>query len=1013
MKKLITIFLLSVFFMGFKAYSQGTRKISGVVYDENNDPVPGAVVRELWNDKNATMTDLDGKFVFSVSDTASAIKVSLIGYKDEVVKLTKSDHYEITLHKGAIELGPVVVSGVAGATPRKKLTITVNHLDEAELKKAPASSASTILEGKIPGVVVMPVSGEPGSGSAIRLRGVTSMMGRNAPLVIVDGVLTNTSLADINVDDIENIEVVKGAAASALYGSRAAGGVIVITTKRGKDVKGDYSITVRNEFGTTQLVKYVQLATHHPYKLDSNYQAYPYTRYYGVEYDENGWPISGSRQLTDSAYADQPYAIIRNHQKEFFKKGNYYTNYVSLANRSKYSNFFLSFENHHNEGIIFHTKGYTRRNFRFNADTKLGKFIKLSTSNLLINSFSDRPGSNSSFFDLLFINPDVDLTAPNDDGSPYKINPDPWSIEENPLYPLYYRQRQKLKNSFLSNFRATIYFTPWLNLDNKYSYEKLNIHYNTYTPKGYLYGGGQYINGSIYKEQYTSTSQTFQSTLNFNKVFGDFTVKAKLSYMYEDESYYDFAVTGRNFVVPNIPQLDNTDPSQASLSSYEGTIRAIDVFFITDFDYKSKYLFSGLYRRDGSSLFGENERWHDYYRIAGAYRITEDIKIPGFQELKIRAAYGTSGLRPGFSWQYETWSVSNGIVSKENLGNKDLKPAEARELEIALDAQFLKRFSLYASYSKSKTLGAFALAPLPSYMGYAYQWRNVGYLHADSYEASLTYDIINSGKINWSLTVNFDKINQFLDSLSIPPYSTGPLHAYYLEPGKPFGILYGYDWVRTLDQMAKQLPEGRTIDDYTVNSDGYVILKGTEGSRYERPIPLDLDNDGEPDKVVIGDGNPDFRMSFANTFTIRNLTFYVLIDWKQGGDVYNYTHQYTFRDARAKEFDQYGKPEDQKKSIYYYQTFYNQSINSYFLEDGTFVKIRELSVYYTYTPKTNFLKFVKSIRLGLVGRNVYTFTKYSGYDPEVATSGDLTTFAFDDFNYPNFRTITGSIQVKF
>jgi hypothetical protein len=212
--------------------------------------------------------------------------------------------------------------------------------------------------------------------------------------------------------------------------------------------------------------------------------------------------------------------------------------------------------------------------------------------------------------------------------------------------------------------------------------------------------------------------------------------------------------------------------------------------------------------------------------------------------------------------------------------------------------------------------------------------------------------------------------------------------------------------------MKNQLPTGKTIDDYTINSDGYVILKGTEGSKNEKAIPYDSDNDGNPDKIAIGDGNADFHLSLATTYSFKNLTVYLLVDWKQGGDVYNYTHQYTFRDGRAIEFDQFGKADNEKKSFGYYSNFYQQSINSYFVEDGTYLKFREISIFYTFKPKV-WNGFFKSIKFGIVGRNMLTLTKYSGYDPEVASSGDLTTFAFDDFGYPNFRTISASLEFRF
>jgi hypothetical protein len=211
--------------------------------------------------------------------------------------------------------------------------------------------------------------------------------------------------------------------------------------------------------------------------------------------------------------------------------------------------------------------------------------------------------------------------------------------------------------------------------------------------------------------------------------------------------------------------------------------------------------------------------------------------------------------------------------------------------------------------------------------------------------------------------------------------------------------------------MATQLPTGKTIDNYEINSDGYVIEKGTQGSKKEKAILLDENNDGTADKVAIGDGNADFHMSLNSTLNYKKFTFYFLLDWKQGGDVYNYTRQYTFRDARAIEFDQSGKAESDKKSVSYYSNFYEKSINSYFVENGTYLKLREFSIFYTQKPKNT--KYFKEIKVGAIGRNLLTFTSYSGFDPEVGSSGDLTTFAFDEFGYPNFRTFSASIQFIF
>jgi TonB-linked SusC/RagA family outer membrane protein len=987
------------------------RKVNGKIVNDNGESLPGATLHVPGNSQFHAVSDIHGKFEIIVPDTTKFIEINYVGVRPYHLVLTDKVTYDIILTLNSIELGSVIISGVAGETQKEKLTITVEHLDGKVINRVPATSASTALQGKVPGVVVTSSSGEPGVGSNIRMRGVTSMLGDNSPLVIVDGTMIQTSLADFNSDDIESIEVVKGAAASALYGSKAAGGVIVITTKRGRLMEESYQVVLRNEIGITQLAKQIEQSTHHAYQLASDYENYDYTKYENVQYDNEGNVLSGSRVLTDSAYADQPYAYIQNHQEKFFKKGLFYTNYLGIATKTQNSNLFFSFENHSNEGIVFETDGYTRRNFRFNSDTRLTDRIKFSTSNMYITSKSDKPGSDNSFFDLLFINPDVNLEATNADNSPFKIFPDPWSIEENPLYPLHYRERISTKSTFITSFNLKIKLAKVLNFETHYSFEKFDKYYNTYTPKGYLYGGEEFIKGSIYNEQYSSKSQNFQATLNYFQKFNDLVIKSKASYLYEDQGYYDFSITGKDFIVPNIPQLNNTDPTLSTLNSYQGNIRAINVFGIADVDYKSKYLFSGLLRRDGSSLFGDNERWQNYFRLSFAYRISEEIKIKGIDELKVRMAYGTSGLRPGYSWQYETYYFSNGQIYSDQLGNKNLKPSEAREFEVAMDVNFLKKFDFTASYSKTNTLGAFARVPLASHLGYPYQWRNVGDIKSNVIELSLNYRVIEKKNLDWTLHINFDKINQKMDNLTIPPYYTGPHSAYYVNPGESFGIIYGYQWLTSLDQMANQLPTGKTIDNYEINSDGYVIVKGTQGSTKEKAILLDQDNDGTADKVAIGDGNADFHLSLNSTLNYKKFTFYFLLDWKQGGDVYNYTRQYTFRDARAIEFDQSGKTESDKKSVSYYSYFYEKSINSYFVENGSYLKLREFSIFYNYTPKNT--KYFKEIKMGVIGRNLLTFSSYSGFDPEVGSSGDLTTFAFDEFGYPNFRTYSASIQFTF
>lgn len=990
------------------------RIIKGIVQDENGVSIPGATVL-LEKTTNGTITDLNGEFQLDIETTEGTLLISYIGYKKERVELTEQEYYTVILTRDEFGLEEVVVSGVAGNTSTKKLTVSVQKVSESELKNVPASSSAGILQGKVPGLVMTEANGAPGSGFSMRLRGSTSLTGAQGPLIIMDGIMVQTNLADINVDDIKSVEVVKGAAAASLYGSKAGNGVIVITTKRGKDIENAFQIKVRNEYGLSELTKELDLATHHPYQLAADNDDYSYTRYEGIEYDDDGEIISGSRLISENGFADQPYANVFNHQNEFFKQGQFYTNYISLSKKSEETNMFISFENNKNTGILFSTDGYNRRNFRFNADTRIGDRLTISTSNLYVSTLTDNPGTTSGFSDALFISPDANLMDDNIDSTLYNVKPDPYnSIIENPLYPLYHRTSTSKRNSFLTNFQAKLHITDWLNIDAKYTFEKLQKYSYGLNPKGYLYMDENYISGLLTESNSSNEAKTFQSTLNINKLYEDFTLKSKLSFLYENEHYHFASKKGENFAFDDVPHFNNIDQSTLEVNSFNTDEIAMNVFGIVDIDYQDKYMLSALFREDGSSRFGPEERWNPYYRIAAAYRLTEDFKIPGVDEFKLRAAIGTAGQRPGYSWQYQTYSTSGGQTTKVQKGNMYIEPSETTEIEFAVDLSLLNKIYITAGYSIAETKGAFLQMPLPTYAsdGFSYQWRNAADISSNALELMLKYNAISKNDLSLNFTVSFDKIYQEVADIE-KTYKTGPNDAFVFAPGEIIGTIYGYRWLTSLSEMNEQLPEGMTIDDYEINSEGYVIEAGTEGTMDEAPILYNDTADAAANKVVIGDCNPDFNMNFGTTFSFKNISVYMLWSIKSGGNVYNYTKQYLMRDARAGIVDQYGKPESEKKSVNYYAAFYNTSyFNSYFVEDGSFIKLREASIYYNLKFKKA-SKYINNIRIGFVGRNLLTFTNYSGFDPEVASGSDLTNYSYDSFGYPIFRSYTASLELTF
>jgi len=1045
MKRTIS-FLVCLLLFGLTAIFAQDIQIKGTVTgDDDGEPLPGVSVL-VKGTTTGTATTVDGEYTLAVPSNATLV-FSAVGYETVEIPVAGKAIIDVALTSKVVGLDEVIVAAMATGTPRKKLTVSVDKVGSEELELVPATSAASALQGKVAGITVINSSGNPGQGAGLRLRGSTQLTGTQDPLIIIDGVIYHGALAAINVDDIASYEIVKGASASALYGSRAGSGVLVITSKRGNIVsEGKTEIRVRNEYGFQQLSKKIDLAEHHPYKLSADWESVDtYTRYFGVTYP-SGYQggqsdeLIGSRQIDYDAYMDNPYGVLYDYQDDVFTNGQFYTNYVSLANNTGKTRIFLSFENNKNEGIVWETKGSSRQNFRVNIDHNITDKLKLTSSTLFRVDKIDMPnareateyggdeayggGQGSFIFNMLFMEPDVDLSQKSPLGyafEDYYYLPNPWSEEiENPKHALFYEQREMRRRGIVQNLSANYELTKWLSGTADYSFDRGFMYFDRVRPKGYQAERETYIDGQLYKFSNEYLGQTFTGSLNVYKQLGIVLAKAKVAYMYENVKEANFGVTGNGLAAAEITSLDGVTGSK-NIESWEGQEIARNYFGILDLDVKDRYLVSVLYRYDGSSLFGENNRWNPYYRVSAGYRITEDLKIPGFQELKIRGAIGTSGQRPGFDYQYETYALAQGNLSKSTIGNKDLKPSETTEMEIGLNAEFLNRVSLEVTASQSVTKDAFVAVPLSAATGYYAQWRNAATLEGKSIEVSLGIDVIKTKSVTWDWNFTFDRVRQKVKELDAPPFQVGPganeVSAFYLRDNETFGMMYGYEWVKSLDVMANQLGTGETIEDYTVNSDGYVIEAGTEGTRAETPIALDQDGDGTNDFVKIADMNADFNLAFSNLFRFKNVGLSMLWHWKQGGDIYNVTKQWLYRDNRHGDMDCFDRPANEKKAQSYYQTLYSAAnVNSHFVEDGTYLKLREMSVFYNVTG--NFFQkagipFIKGLKIGAMGRNVLTFSNYSGFDPEVSAGSDLTNYAMDIYNYPNFRTLTFSLELTF
>ena len=1023
------------------AITQQKIKVSGVVYDDTNAPLPGVNIIVQGTSDGVT-TDFDGNFSINVAPT-NVLVFSYLGFLNELVEVTSATtELKVMLKADMNVLNEVIISGVAAGTSRKKMSVSVAKINSEALGKAPQTSVSSSLQGKMPGVSVTSFSGSPGGSSNIVLRGSTSVRGGNSPMLLIDGVIMGGSLADINVDDVESIEVVKGAAAASLYGSQAANGVIVVTSKRGQGLdNGKTTVTVRNELGFQQVANLLDLSTSHHYRLDPTWlDTDTYTKYQFVNYPSDyvsGWDprITGNRVEKDDHYQDLPYRVNNDLQDQMFTNGNYITNYVGVGHKSGKTNLYTSFENNKSEGVIIETGGYQRQSFRLNIDHDISESIKISASNNYIRTDNDFiGGGTSAFFEVASTDPDVDLFKANIDGQPHNFYPNQWNTQfANPLYDLSKKESTAEKSRWLSAYDVNWKLNSVVSFDASYAFELEHFDNELLSPKttiddllpNYIDATADpleldllnpmvlsYTGGSLSRRTYKALNQTFRATVNFKKTWGELDFNGKLSFLDENNHFESTTTSGTSFVLNDFPIFDNFDPATIDATDFVSDIRATNYFAIASFVFKDRYILDGLYRIDGSSLFGENERWQNYFRVSGAYRLTKDVEIPGVQELKIRAAYGTSGLRPGFGDKDETFSLNDGIASKNTLGNRDLKPSRSAELEVGVEASFLDVFRFESTYSNTKVTDQYLLAPLASHEGgFPYQNVNAGELESKTFEAMLDAQIISNDKFNWNATLTFDRTRQKITKLTIPEYRTGPRNTFRIKEGETFGTMYGVDFVRTLDVMEGQLADGDDINNYSVNRDGVVVLTSDIGTVNEKPFVI-TDDTGAEKVQKIGDINPDFNLGLNTTFSYKNFSAYMLWQWKQGGDLYNHTAQYLVRDNRLGMIDQIHTRPENKKTVNYYQALYDaDATNGFWVEDASYIKLNEASLYYTLNEKTKGFsnKFIEEVKIGVIGRNLWTITDYTGYDPQVGEDG----FLFDNFGYPNFRNYSLSVQLKF
>ena len=1020
------------------AGAQGARIVGTVTDSATGQPLPSVQV-SVGGTRLGALTRADGSYaIANVPPGTYVVETRRIGYAagrraDVRVAGDSAVRVDFRLVQAVLRLQEVVTIGVTDPTAGTRTPFTVDKIT-ADQVPVPATNAVETIAGRVAGATIIS-EGQPGSGINVQLRTPASIYNSNAPLIVVDGVILSrtggATTADLNSLDVESIEVIKGAAAASLYGSRASNGVISIRTRRGRELtEGRTRVTVRSEYGSNALQSPIEFSRYSAFLVQDG--AYVDTAGNPVDRVNRVFRPAGQRfqdQLFPGGTFDQ---IDR-----FFDPGTFTQNSITLSRNQGPTNFLVTLSNQGTAGIIQDNGGYRRNDIRVNLDFALRDDLTFATSTYYSRSHRDDLDGDL-FFDLVQQSPDIDLAA-RDDAGAYVFQPDQFGVRPNPVYTLATQAQSTRRTRALGSLESRFAPLPWLSFNANASFDRGERTSDFFQDAGVRSGNPDFdAQGGLTQLDVRSTAVNAAASANLIGRTGQLTARGSARALMEREQSDRTGFRGSGLIVPGVFSptgvtqrlpvdedfLGDLPVVESRTNSYIGTVGA---------DYAGRYIADALVRRDGSSLFGPEERWQTYYRASAAWRAAQESWWPfkrAITEFKPRISRGTAGGRPSFPDQYETFEINDqGGISKGTLGNRFLKPELATETEAGLDVIFGTRVSLQTSYSRSRVTDNLVLIPLSANAGgFPFQWQNAGAIKGSTFETTLEARVLDRRNLGWTVGLVADRTRHRITQFDRPCFTTGTGDIAYRCAGETLGTMYGAIFVTDPSQLAGLSEADRAL--FQRNDQGFLVPVGADGdwrdaqwgttvttaggTAYGWGLPIvALDSTGNPRFERIGDGNPKFRWGLSNNLRWGGFAFFALLDAQVGGDIYNRTKQRMYQNYRSADVDQAGRAEELKKPLEYFDRLYfGNNVNAHFVEPGGYLKLRELSVRYRLggRPLQAFARTgARGVTVGLIGRNLLTFTDYSGYDPEVGS----VNARIDNFDYPRFRTITGTVEVEF
>ena len=945
----------------------------------------GANVQEKGT-TTGTTTGIDGSYELEISGPNAVLIFSYLGFIRQEIPVSGRNTINVQLEEDTMMLGDLVVIGY-GKQSKKTITGSVTSVSAEEIQNVAAAGTDQLLQGRAAGVQISSNSGTPGGGVFVKIRGTTSISGGSDPLYVVDGVPietgsfglgtgggTTSAIADLDPTDIESVEILKDASATAIYGARAANGVVLITTKRGNN--SEPTVKFSTYYGFDEPVKMPDLVSGPEFEMLMNEAA-----------RNNGKtePYANPASAIDTDWADTVFrtGTIRNYDVDFIG-GNENVRYA------------ISGSNFSQEGVVKPTK-FERSSARVNLDLDINEKLSFGTSMIYSYSSRNRARNNDNITGILggvyFLPPNIPVYQ--NDGSYTKF-----SIFENPVAAATEIDFDMNVSRFIGNAFVQYDFQPGLTFKSSWSFDnniiKEDRYDNTFT------NNGAAVNGNALSSVAVNRTFTGENTLNYSTSFDLHNFSTVVGTSVQESEFERTTATGQQFPSNDFRRI--TDAAVQTSSSTGTSWGILSFFGRVQYDYDQKYLATVTVRRDGSSRFGKNNRWGTFPSMALGWVISEEdfFDFESINSLKLRVSYGVTGNQGGIGnfqaqglWGGASYTDSPGTTPVQ-LSNPDLKWETTNQLDVGFDLTILdEKVTVHFDYYEKLTKDLLLAVPVPMSTGFNELVQNFGELENKGMELGIAADIIQDQDFSWDVNFNIAGNRNKILKLAAP-FNVYNRDIYRYQEGFPMYSFYFHEQIGVDPQTGA-------------------------------PIFTDVDGDGtfnpNVDRKIVGDANPDFFGGFTNNFNYKNFDLSVFFQYSYGNKQLHWSRFFQEHGgARNTSFlrtqlDRWQQPGDVTMVPKMESANYAGNLRpSRFVEDGSYLRLKNVTLGYNVPAEflTDMGVGISRVRLYVTGQNLLTFTKYSGLDPEVtATASTALTRGIEFYTIPQSRSVMGGINITF